>query len=189
MHAGRLIDDRAFDHDPERLALVERDLNFLRAEAFETGEPFRLGESLAAIIARLERNLMAVTDVPDTVAPIVDRLVDATDHDDPVVVTDVLDELISAANLDDPEWLADQAAFNIYSEAIDEITERGARRWLVDVAQWWSTDHAHRQRSDIANTAQFGGVLGGAVGLIVARGSILPGYQSPGSIGDASLRQ
>ena len=111
---------------------------------------------------------MAVTDVPDTVAPIVDRLVDATDHDDPVVVTDVLDELISAANLDDPEWLADQAAFNIYSEAIDEITERGARRWLVDVAQWWSTDHAHRQRSDIANTAQFGGVLGGAVGLIVA---------------------
>jgi hypothetical protein len=168
MLAERLIDAGAFDHDPERLGIVDRDRSFLRAEAFETGEPFLLGSAMAAIIERFERNLMAVAAVPESVAPVLDHIVTVAGRDEPDDVPDLLDQIIDVARLDDPEWLASQDAFHAYSDAIQRIAKLGARRWMLDIAMWWPTEHAHQRRSDVAATAQTGSALGAAIGLIVA---------------------
>lgn len=47
----------------------------------------------------------------------------------------------------------------------------------------------YRAAQELAAAARPGDGEGPAVGLIVARGSIMPGYQPSGSIGDASLRE
>ena len=72
------------------------------------------------------------------------------------------------------------------AELEQQLAETGAQdedgRFVGVLAE----DYLEAQQ--LAEAATAGEDKGSAVGLIVARGSILPGYQSPGSIGDASLR-
>lgn len=166
--ANRFIDDGHLDHDPYLRDLVERDRNFLRAEAFETDEPFALGDAVGAIVARLERNLLSVAKVPDTVSPLLDDLIDATSADSPDRLPDILDGLIGTARLDDPEWLASQDGFDAYASDIHDIAEHGARRWLMNVSGWWRTEAAEEMRHDTGWGATVGAPVGAAIGLVVS---------------------
>ncbi len=166
--ANRFIDDGYFDENPNLRDLVERDRNFLRAEAFETDEPFALGDAVGAIVARLERNLLSVADVPDTVSPLLDDLVEATSADSPDKLPDILDRLIDTARLDDSEWLASQNEFDAFAAEIHDIAQYGARRWLMKVSDWWHTGEAETMRHHTGWGATVGAPGGAAIGLLVA---------------------
>jgi hypothetical protein len=166
--AGALLEDGALDFDPQLLRLVERDRDFLRAEAYETESPFGLGESLGAIVARLEGNLLLVAQVPEQALGVLERVIDATARDAADLVPDVVDAVLAAARLDDPEWLAAQEFFDAYQSEIEAIREIGPQRWLLAAARWWTTDEAAAYRGEAAIGGTIGAALGPAIGLIVA---------------------
>ncbi|WP_040491053.1 hypothetical protein [Ilumatobacter nonamiensis] len=166
--ANQFIDDGSFDDDPYIRDLVERDRNYMRAEAFETDEPFALGDAVGAIVARLERNLLSVARVPDTLGPLLDDLVEATSADSPDTLPDILDHLIDTARLDDPEWLASQNDFDAFASEIHELARYGARRWLMKAGDWWQTAEAEQLRHGTGWGVTVGGPAGSAIGLVVA---------------------
>lgn len=73
------------------------------------------------------------------------------------------------------------------AELEQELAETGAKDEDGDFAGVWAEEY--QAAREVAAAARPGDGEGPAVGLIVARGSILEGYQPPGSIGDASLRE
>ena len=72
------------------------------------------------------------------------------------------------------------------AELEERLAETGARDEDGKFAGVFAEEYLAAQR--VARAARPDDGEGPAVGLIVARGSILPGYQPSGSIGDASLR-
>jgi protease-4 len=72
------------------------------------------------------------------------------------------------------------------AELEERLAETGARDEDGKFAGVFAEDYLAAQR--VAQAAHPGDDAGPAVGMIVARGNILPGYQPSGSIGDASLR-
>ncbi len=73
------------------------------------------------------------------------------------------------------------------AELEQQLADTGARDEDGKFVGVFAEDYLEARQ--LAAAATPGDAEGPAVGLIVARGNILSGYQSPGSIGDASLRE
>jgi hypothetical protein len=140
---------------------VRRDLGYVRGELFETEPADWVGPVVGAVVARLERNLLAVTSgLSDANRSLALELIDAVGSDELSKVTAAVDQLIENIN-----WLAAENDFSQFYG--DDSLGRIDPGRFVAASLHWGFDTPKDAVSAAGSFSTVGGAAGTGIGFIV----------------------
>jgi uncharacterized protein YjbI with pentapeptide repeats len=171
-HVEHALHRGAWSDFPYLEGQVVRDLEYVRAELFETDPSDWVGPVLGGVVARLERNMLGVLDeLSDESRALASGLVNAVASDDPGKVAAAVHQFVESV-----DWSTDDL---VDPQQGDLLAIMGPGRF-VRAALRWGFDAPKDALSGIGSITTAGSAAGAGLGFIV---SMVTKYSVLGAVG------